>query len=177
MRMLKNNKGLTLVEIMISIGILGIFVSAGYTGLSNWSKDIANFKRRLLTEDIISNIKNTASNRAGTLQVDYSDNSAIAILSDDDKLPFAWSTTGDIVMVKNCTVNPADLDVNNTIDSAENDSSTSETEKPALGVCPSGRYGYIVKPVTGAKGLYYLTIKITHARWDEPKYFNVLIGD
>lgn len=43
--------------------------------------------------------------------------------------------------------------------------------------CPKGRLGVVVKPITGAKGLYEMTIKIKHEEWKDDKYIVLVIGD
>lgn len=35
--------------------------------------------------------------------------------------------------------------------------------------CP-GRFGYIVQPFQGMRGLYVVTLRMTHASWKEPTY-------
>ncbi|MCK5073673.1 MAG: prepilin-type N-terminal cleavage/methylation domain-containing protein [Bacteriovoracaceae bacterium] len=63
-------------------------------------------------------------------------------------LPMAWNSKGDQIPVKDCNPN-----------------------------CPSGRYGMVVKPLTGSKGLYTMTVKVIHKSWKEPKIISLLAGE
>ena len=146
--MYTNKKGMSLVEIMIAVALLGIFTTVSYRGVSLWKKDLSTLKRTVTSEDIIANIRKSLATKGAILQVDYTETSAVKLLSDANNLTMAWSTSGDVLSVAKCG------------------------EK-----CPAGRYGFVVKPVAGARGLYHMTIKVTHAKWKEDKFYNVLVGD
>ena len=43
--------------------------------------------------------------------------------------------------------------------------------------CPRGRYGVVVKPIAGHRGIYKMTVKLTHDEWSNHKMVSLMIGE
>lgn len=144
---MKNQKGFSLFEVMVSVGVLGAVVyyfSGGTSFLSQKNKQL----EELMIMDRYANIlyENIQSN-TDVYQITY-DPKEFLDNSDPSKLktylPLAW----DIKVL---------TDVNN------------------CSHCP-GRMGFIIVPLDGYRGLYKLTIRATHPKVPLFKDYTFLIN-
>ena len=147
-KLLFNSTGMGLIEAMMAAGMLAIITAGVYKGVDMWTQILSTEKSTSISDGIKTEIIQSFASQAQFMQIDYSTRSASQILS--GRLPMAWNKFGKKVPVSICEINKE---------------------------CPRGRYGVVVKAVTGHKGIYKMTIKITHDDWSDPKIAHLLIGE
>lgn len=132
-----NNKGLSLVEVLVGLGVMVTAGSAVTMALVQ-----ANYQSRKssvidTTEKQILEIAENIRIAPETYQItfNYSEQAKEDLL-DPSKLPMAWD--------KNKSV------------------AADECKE-----CP-GRYGYIIQPFENYRGLYLVTLRLTHKTWSDP---------
>ncbi|HEY8279619.1 MAG TPA: type II secretion system protein [Bdellovibrionota bacterium] len=139
--MMRNQRGFTLLEVMFALGILivGTYLAAeGVNQIEDLSKDTRTLSA---TERQINLIVDNIRTGLGNYQISYDySREAKEELLDLKKLPMAWAA-GVVEEVAKC-----------------------EPKK----TCPQGRYGFVVQPVERFRGLYTVTLRMTHKDWKEP---------
>lgn len=103
------NKGIALVETIVATCIIGIsaYFIINSTGL--WSQKMKTIQTSGAEATISDIIVQSALANGRTLQVDYSSRSAKEILDDlteNKKLPMAWTTQGKLLPVEQCPTCP-----------------------------------------------------------------------
>lgn len=141
-RILKSEAGVTLLEIMLALGILmlGSYLTIeGINQMESISRDTRNLST---TERQISMIVENIRTGLGTYQITFDPSKdVLKKMLDLKTLPMAWSN-GVVIAVEECSITKT---------------------------CPPGRYGYVVQPMQGqSKGLYIVTLRMTHPEWKEP---------
>jgi prepilin-type N-terminal cleavage/methylation domain-containing protein len=152
----KNRSGFTLIEVMVGVALLGVISWGVFNGVKMWNTEFQDMQQTSTGYNIVAEILNSVAVRGQYLQVDYSDDPGVTILStwdNDDELPMAWNKSGVVYPVAECSAG----------------------DFP--GNCPRGRYGFIAKPITGFRGLYKITIMITHPEWQRPRILYALTGE
>ncbi len=139
---LLNQKGVTLLEIMFALGILivGTYLTVeGLDKITDLSSDTRNMST---TERQVAMIVDNIRTGLGQYQINYnfSPEAKQAALNVND-LPMEW----DAGVVRNVT-------------------NTCKTQKK----CLAGRYGFVVQPMEEPRGLYSVTLRMTHREWKEP---------
>lgn len=133
--MILNNRGQTIIESLVGLGLLAIMGSAfigGMVSLRNTSRGTAVMSSsEKQIADIAENIKSGVEN----YQVNFKYDVAAGELLKPDSLPMAWD---------NGKIAPRDE-------------------------CPdcAGTYGYTIQPYESYRGLYKVTLRMTHKLWIE----------
>lgn len=134
--MIKNNLGLTIVEVLVGLGIAVTAGSAVTMGLIQAQNQTKKTTETDVTDKQILEIAENIRIAPETYQVtfDYTGDAADRLLN-PTSLPMAW-------------------DKNKSVPVAE---------------CPDcpGRYGYIVQPFENYRGLYLVTLRLTHKSWKD----------
>lgn len=161
--MFGNNKGFTIMEAIVGIGLLGIVMvtaTQGYDYIKiSQSKMVtmnttenrvseiiqtvkANISQQIISfpASVVSSITGSSSINGDTLVNTYIE----SVLGSN--LPMAWSMNTD-AKVADCTA------------------------------CP-GRYGYVITAVPGYGGLYLVTLRFTHTDWgaEASKSFSFVVS-
>lgn len=130
---LRNQKGYSFIEILLSMGLLSIvsfsFIG-GFISLKGTSRDslvLSSSERQV--DDIAENIKAGIENYQ--VNFNYKDGKGRALSLDN--LPMAW----DIGVL------------------------TTREECPDC----AGTYGYLIQPMEQFRGLYQVTLRMTHKSW------------
>ena len=132
---LKNNRGVSLIEVVISMGIVGVAVTL-YIGANRSTSDLASRAetQTVLQKNIVNYVESISSD-VGFYQVNYNNQEDFDNINDPDQLmdilPIAWNK--------------------NIIASVEE--------------CPTcrGRMGYSISPLEGQyRGLFTLRFKVLH---------------
>ncbi|MBT3235069.1 MAG: prepilin-type N-terminal cleavage/methylation domain-containing protein [Bdellovibrionales bacterium] len=153
---MRGRSGFSMIELMVGISLLGVISWGVFNGVEMWNGQFDDMQEISTGHNIVSEILNSLVVRGPFLQVDQTDDAGITILTDwknSNKLPMAWSKGGAVYPVVECSASNFD------------------------GSCPRGRYGFIVKPVTGFRGLYKVTILITHPEWTRARILNAITGE
>lgn len=144
--MIKCNRGFTLIESLIGIGLLTILILMSITSI----QQVKRLSQSVNTSEssdkqilqIIENVRSNMSSFKSTYDY-YSEDSANNLLT-FDKLAMAW-----------------DDKTNTTV---------------ALCPTCKGRYGYVLQPYEQFRGLSILTLKISHQNWgSESKTYKFLV--
>lgn len=157
---LKNNRGFTLIEALVGIGLLGIVMVVGTQGYEYVKRSQEKITTMNTTENRVSEIIQTVkanisqqiisfpASLATTTSTSLTDPEKVVADYIEDKLtslPMAWSTYTD--------------------------STTAECP-----TCP-GKYGYVITSVPGYGGLYNVTIRFTHTDWGTtPKTYSFVVS-
>jgi prepilin-type N-terminal cleavage/methylation domain-containing protein len=146
--MKRKNSGFTLVEILVGVSILGGAILA-FVGSSNFlSKKNKDTQESIVISNYVNGLYNSIQSNLDLYQVTY------------DSKEFYGTTS------------PKDLQ--DKLPIAWN--STMMVDKADCPLCP-GRLGYIIEPVNGYRGLFKLTIRVTHPKIVGFKdYTMILIG-
>lgn len=156
-----NNKGFTIMEAIVGIGLLGIVMVTGTQGYDYIKSSQAKMTTMNTTEnrvsEIIQTVKANISQQIISFPASVSTSGGSSSESGDalvnsyiesvlgSNLPMAWSLTNDS-KAADCTA------------------------------CP-GRYGYVITAVPGYGGLYLISIRFTHKDWgDTPKNFSFVVS-
>ena len=144
--MLGNNKGFTIMEALVGIGLLAIVMVTATQGYDYIKKSQSKMITMNTTENRVNEIIQTVKGNISQQIISFPGSTLIAgsngtILTDSyidtvlgaADLPMAWSTTTD-TKVSECSN------------------------------CP-GRYGYIITPIPDYGGLYLVSIRFTHTEW------------
>ncbi len=140
-RILSNQKGVSLIEMMTAIGILAVGVVMVMRGVDSM-QDMTKQTRNMSSTDrqvamIVENIRTSL----GQYQVhfNYSADSKSEAL-DVDNLPMEWSAGVERPISNDCRVKK---------------------------ICLPGRYGFIIQPIENYRGLYEVTLRMTHTDWKD----------
>lgn len=98
----KWNKGFSLTEVIVSLGILSIIAVGVMQGLSFFRKEAKQVRVDVQTEEFVTSLVETILEGAKEYQVDYSSDTAIDILQGQD-LPMAWDINGVRSPVSDCS--------------------------------------------------------------------------
>lgn len=133
--MIRNQKGFTIIESLIALGLLSIVMAISYSSI----QQVRNLSAQVTTSEssekqvlqIIENVRSNMNTFKATYEY-YTDEKADELLA-TNKLSMAWD--------KNVLTTAAS--------------------------CPKckGRYGYVLQPYEKYRGLFVLTLKITHENW------------
>ncbi len=139
MRSLKQNEyGFTLVEVLVGFAIIGI-VATGLIGGSKYLNRFSNdVENKLSVERAALSLSRNIQNNVALYQVDY--NAGVFL-----------SMTSKAQLMKELPL-------------AWDEKTLTDVDQ-----CPAceGRMGFVIEPLTTYRGLYKLTIKVTHARYIE----------
>lgn len=133
-QILRNQKGLSILEVLIGfamIALVGSFFVSGMVGLRKVAKD-SGTKNSIYKQinDVIESIRpNVKMYQVNYFTSDEERERALAV----DKLPMAWGN-GVIADKKDCAA------------------------------CP-GRYGFVIQAYPNMRGLYLVTLRMTHKDW------------
>ena len=136
---LRNQKGVTILEVMFAIGVLvvGTYVTVkGIDSMQDMTRNtrtISNTDRQIAM--IIENIRTSLAQ----YQINYtfdadSRNDALK------EMPMEWSAGVERPVTNDCKVKK---------------------------ICLPGRYGFVVQPIEAYRGLYEVTLLMTHTYWKE----------
>lgn len=157
-----NNKGFTIMEAIVGIGLLGIVMVTGTQGYDYIKSSQTKMTTMNTTEnrvsEIIQTVKANISQQIISFPASVSASSTGSSSESGDtlvtsyiesalgsNLPMAWSLTTDS-KVSDCTA------------------------------CP-GRYGYVITAIPGYGGLYLVSVRFTHKDWgDTPKNFSFVVS-
>lgn len=142
-KIMKCQSGFTLLEIMFALAILvlGVYMTVeGVNQMSELSRETKNLSttERQITM-IVDNVRTSLSQYQ--INYEYSAEAKLAALQ-LDTLPMEWDPGIERAVTADC-LGPA---------------------KKCLG----GRYGFVVQPVEQYRGLYMITLRMTHRDWKEP---------
>ncbi|MEK2645688.1 hypothetical protein [Bdellovibrio sp. BCCA] len=131
--MILNNRGQTIVESLVGLGLIAIVGSAfigGMVSLRNTSRStVVMSSSEKQIADIAENIKSGVEN----YQVNFNYKTAAGEMLAPDSLPMAWDN-GKVALREDCP------------DCA-------------------GTYGYVIQPYESYRGLYKVTLRMTHKMW------------
>lgn len=146
--MIKNNRGFSFVEVSVGAAILGIALVA-FIGSSNFfNKRTKDSQESILISNYVSGIYNSIQSNLDLYQVTY------------DSKEFYDTTSPEKLQEKL----PLGWD------------STQISKKETCNGCP-GRMGYIIEPISGYRGLYKLTVRVTHPKIEGFRdYTMILVG-
>lgn len=142
--MIRAQKGFSMVQIMIGVGILGLsmYLYMGSTGhLNKYNKEVVT---KLSVERQALNLFFNIKNNPGLYQTNYNAEEFFDITNKKalmEALPLAWNDKMFIDVEECKTTDPTDED------------------------CAGykGRMGYVLTPHPELRGLFKLTIRVTHA--------------
>jgi hypothetical protein len=156
-----NNKGFTIMEAIVGIGLLGIVMVTGTQGYDY----IKQSQTKMVT-------MNTTENRVSEIIQTVKANISQQIISFPAS---ASSTTGS-------SAESGDTLVTNYIESVLGSnlpmawSLNTDSTAAECASCP-GRYGYVITAIPGYGGLYLVSIRFTHTDWgDTPKKFSFVVS-
>jgi prepilin-type N-terminal cleavage/methylation domain-containing protein len=92
-----NQRGFTLVELMVAAGLLGILTYSILNSTSSMNKSASMTKLQRQAKDIVNEMINTFTTTASNLQVDYSYNPTFPT-----NLPIAWDVSGERMLTSEC---------------------------------------------------------------------------
>ncbi len=145
--MMNNQKGFTLVEVMVTAGVLGTVLYLFTNGSSFLSQRNKQLEELMIMERHVNSLYENIQSNIDVYQITY-DPKEFNDNADPSKLaaylPMAWDMK-ILTSVKNCTE------------------------------CP-GRMGYAIVPLDGYRGLYKLTIRATHPKVPAFKDYVFLIN-
>lgn len=144
---MRNQKGFSLVEVMVALGVLGVVVYYFSSGTSFLSQRNKQLEELMIMDRHVNTLYENIQSNSDVYQITYdpkefNDNADPSKLK--DYLPLAW----DLKIL---------------------------TDKKNCEVCP-GRMGYVIVPLDGYRGLYKLTIRATHPKVQGYKEYNFLIN-
>lgn len=140
LNMLKNRSGQTIIESLIGAAILGIMFLILVSGLSALRQGSRNNLVLSSSENQINNIADNIKSGIENYQINYNYDSVGSSANLDKAL--------DPLNL------PMAWDANH--DALKADCSS----------CP-GTYGYIIQPLEAYRGLYQVTLRMTHKDWEE----------
>ena len=131
-----NQKGFSLLEVIIALGILGAASTYMMTSYHSSQQGIMGLSDKTILNTVIWDVVTGVDGNVGKYQTNFSSNEIFSQSSSASELnkilPIAWDSSGT----------------------------------HSLEDCPKckGRMGYIIKPLSGQRGLFELDIKVTHER-------------
>lgn len=135
-------RGFSLLEVMVSISVLGAVSYLGFTGIENIKRHKTITRKNLGMENIVYSTLNTIRSNINNQKIHFKSQEILGTGSLEDireKLPVAWDERR-MVSVKECLLNV-------------------ENEKD----CPKGRLGYVVEPMGSIyRGLWKVTLRMAH---------------
>jgi prepilin-type N-terminal cleavage/methylation domain-containing protein len=138
-----NEDGMTLLEIMFALAVLGLgayLTIEGVSQMRDMSKTTLNMSS---TERQITMIVDNIRTSLGQYQINYdSTPEAKQTALDLAKLPMEWDPGVERPVTADCLANKQK--------------------------CLGGRYGFVVQPLDDPRGLYSVTLRMTHREWREP---------
>lgn len=141
--LLKNQRGVTLLEIMFAMGILALGTYLTIEGVDQLSESTRSTKNISSTERQIAMIVDNIRTSLGQYQINYDPSSATKQEALElDSLPMEWDPGVERLAIPECLAD----------------------KKKCLG----GRYGFVVQPLEEPRGLYTVTLRMTHRDWKEP---------
>lgn len=142
----KNSKGFTMVEVLISLALLGALIFSVMRGISYFSGQGAQIEDKLILQKNILNIVESIQSNVGFYQVNFQadDFTRTTKLNEINKLlPMAWSKK-------------------------------QYTKKEDCEKCP-GRLGFIITPLSANyRGMYQVRIRVTHTKLLKDTYKDYL---
>ncbi|MFG1485298.1 hypothetical protein [Halobacteriovorax sp. RZ-2] len=135
-KLLSNQKGLTLAEIVVAAGLFGVTVYAFLGGQNVFQSASKKSRSQIIQYNIVHSLYRKVASNSAIFQVDLDSEKFLSMTSLKDlneKLPLAW-----------------------------NDKLVTSTEDCLS--CP-GRMGYILVPHPDYRGLYKLIIRVTHRKY------------
>ncbi len=145
-KVINSNRGFTILESLVGIGLLGILLSISISSVQQVKKisqstNVSESSDKQILQ-IIENVRSSMNSFKATY--DYYDEAKAESLLADDKLAMAWDTNTNTTVEKCPTCN--------------------------------GRYGYVLQPYEKFRGLFILTLKINHKNWaGGPKTYKFLV--
>lgn len=135
MKKILNSSGMSLMEIMIGIGLFGVMTWAFIGGSSYITKQTSNVRSDVSQSRILDSLLMSVRGHAGVYKVNFDPRDFIEAIGEEE------------------LQNPLRLPL------AWNDKVITTIEN-----CPkcAGRLGFIVSPVPSYRGMYKLTIRMTH---------------
>lgn len=134
--------GMTLIELMVSMGILSVVMYQFISGSSFIQGFYHTTQNTLAMEDVALSVYENIRGNVNLYQIDFAPTNFTSTISYTDlqtKLPYAWDSK-KIIDQNTCPIDPT----------------------TSLKVCPLGRLGYMISPISGYRGLLKLTIRVTH---------------
>jgi type II secretory pathway pseudopilin PulG len=143
MKHLRNQGGVTLLEILFALGILVVGTYLVVEGVNQMESSSRQTRLLSSTEKQINAIVDNIRTSLGSYQITYDASDAVtAKLLDPANLPMAWGPN-TVMAVKDCAPTKS---------------------------CPLGRYGFIITPLAGSRGLYTVTLRMTNEEWKGEKF-------
>ena len=130
---MKNDRGVTLAELMVAVGIFGVVVYT-LTGSSTFLNKLnSNVKNKLTVERTVISLSKALQSNISNAQITYDDSTFMSMTSEEalfKNLPLAWNdkVVVDVADCKSC----------------------------------KGRMGYVLVPHIEYRGLYKLTVRVVH---------------
>ena len=144
---MKNQKGFSLVEVLVASGVMGALIYVFGSGSAFLSSKNKNLEELMLMERHVNSLYENIQSNIDVYQITY-DPTNFNNNADPTKiakyLPIAW-----------------DMKKLTTVSSCKS--------------CP-GRMGFIIVPLQGYRGLYKLTIRVTHPKIPNFKDYSFLIN-
>jgi len=140
--MRNNQSGVTMLEVMFAILILVVGTYLTVQGVDSMRELSRETKNMSSTERQITLIVDNIRTSLGQYQINYeSGPEAKQAALELAKLPMEWDPGVERPVTEGCL-----------------------KEKKCLG----GRYGFVVQPIEEPRGLYTITLRMTHRDWKEP---------
>lgn len=166
-----NNKGFTIAEALVGIGLLGIVMVVGTQGYDYVKKSSVQISTMNTTENRVNEIIQTIKSNISQQIVSFPASVDTAVSQTQQQVTAANPTTSSDIMVASyidTALAPASLPMAWSINS--------DSEIAACANCP-GRYGYTITAIPNYGGLYKVTIKFTHTDWGTtPKVYNFVVS-
>lgn len=141
MKLLKNQAGVTMLEIVFALGILTVgtyIVVKGVDNMQDMTRDTRNMSS---TERQIAMIVDNIRTSLGQYQINFTyDKKSRDEELELAKLPMEWDAGTERPLSEDC-----------------------KTKNQCMG----GRYGFVVQPIEQYRGLYMITLRMTHTSWPE----------
>lgn len=136
---LRNQRGVTVLEVMFAIGVLVVGTYVTVKGIDSMQDMTRNTRTISNTDRQIAMIIENIRTSLAQYQVNYTFDAD----SRNDALkemPMEWSAGVERPVTNDC-----------------------KTKK----ICLPGRYGFVVQPIEAYRGLYEVTLRMTHTDWKE----------
>ena len=130
---MKNNNGFSFIEILVALSILGAFIFYFTGGNSDLLKRNKNLEELMIMERHVNSLYENIQSNIDIYQITYN--------------PKDFNNNADPTKIKKYL--PIAWDMNNL------------TTVSDCSECP-GRMGFVIVPLEGYRGLYKLTIRVTH---------------
>lgn len=137
--MMRSNKGMSLVEVIVATGLLGIIAMGIASALSYYSKDFARHRSTVARDRNMNSLVSMLKIRISEMDITFAPN---AILSKDvATFPYYWSADYDLMTKEECLT---------------------QVFKGATSCPLIGRMNYLIKPVPGVPSLYQASSYFYH---------------